>query len=192
LEIYYLRPDTMVLFSPGFLGKGSLRGRWVLGRSFLVYFPRENNYFEGSWEDFLLARKEETIGLDSLIFGILSHQALLVGFDTEANRPIPEKFGWVVKESLGRWKREHIFNRWGRPSMVRWDTKSLMVEVTLDKSSKDLSPEQVALLYKSEDAQIKFEVEEALLNVEIPRAKKNFVVPRGAVRLEKIGADETN
>lgn len=193
LEIYWLSGDTVILFSPGLFGKGSLRGRWVLGESFLVYFPREKNYYKGSWEDFLLGIKSQTSAVDSLIFGILSRRAFLAAGDSS----LPEKRNgdWTIKDRLGSWDRHFIFNRRGRLSNLNWRSTFLTVEAEAEMSNQSLKAPLLKGLeweYFMQEAKARFDVERMVPNAEIPAAKKNFKIPEEAVRLEQIKPDEEN
>ncbi len=193
LEIYYVRPDTVLLFSPGFLGKGSLRGRWILGKNILVYFPRENSFFEGGWEDFLLGRKAQTAGLDSLIFNVLSRSALLPSPDSIGL--VLQRSSWSITEDLGRWKRQFIFSQRGKLAMVKWQaiSQSFELEVEIDRNAYDeLSPRKVEWNYPEEKAFARFEMERAAVNMPIPAAKSHFAVPEDAKRLERMNTNETD
>ncbi|MCI0330193.1 MAG: hypothetical protein L0196_04480 [candidate division Zixibacteria bacterium] len=191
IEIYWLAGDTAVLFSPGLFGKGSLRGRWVLGESFLVYFPREKSYYKGSWEDFLLGIKSQTLAVDSLIFGILSRRAFLAGADSL----LPEmKNGlWTASDRLGSWERQFIFNRLGRPSRLVWKESFLAVKAEAELTSTTLNapfPKRLEWEYFMQEAKAKFDVEHAVTNAQIPASKRNFKIPPDAVQLERIDVNE--
>lgn len=191
LEIYWLSGDTVILFSPGLFGKGSLRGRWILGESFLVYFPREKSYYKGSWEDFLLGIKSQSLAVDSLIFGILSRRAFLAGADSLL--PEQKNGGWAVSDRLGSWERQFIFNRRGKPSRLVWKQTFLAVKAEAEMNNKSLKAPSLKGLeweYFMQEAKAKFEVERMVVNAEIPAAKKNFQIPEGAVRLEQIKTNE--
>gem|GEM_PF-5900934 len=191
LEVYWLAGDTVILFSPGLFGKGSLRGRWVLGESFLVYFPREKNYYKGSWEDFLLGIKSQTLDVDSLIFGILSRRAFLVRTDSLV--PEWKEGNWVCDDRLGSWERKFIFNRRGWLSGMNWKHGLLAVRAEAEMSHKPPEMPLVRRLeweYFMQEAKAKFEVERMVVNAEIPASKKNFKIPGDAVQLEKIEINE--
>lgn len=196
LEIYYLSPDSAILFSPGLFGKGSLRGRWVLGEKLVIYFRRENKFYEGSWEEFLFGRKKETPGLDSLIFGILSRRGLLPGPASDSAGPAfsPKKGGGWKKKSwgwvqyFGKWERYHMLNRRDRLTTVFWYSQPREVEiwVEIDKNGyNQLAPRQVKWVYVAEKVSALIDVERAVVNVEIPDSKKNFKIPADAIRLEQ-------
>ena len=187
-EMYYIRPDTLILFSPGFLAKGSMRGRWILGDSLLAYFPREKKYYHGSWHRLLLGIVEEPYGLDSLIFEILSLREMLVRNKTSSVVVEPQTDQrWILKDSLGGWQKEHIFTSRGRLSMVRWRSEALRLEVTA-KIGNDfplgLSPQKIKLAFWDGATEAKFEVEQVVLDATIAAAKVNFVVPEDAVPYE--------
>lgn len=202
LEIYYLSPDTAILFSPGFLGKGSLRGRWILGEKLSIYFPRENKYYEGSWEEFLFGREKETPGLDSVVFGILSRKGFLPGpisdsaspgFTTKKGGGWRKTSSWGWREDFGKWERYHIFNRRDKLAMVRWysQPREVEIEVDIDKNMySQLSPKRVKWVYVAENVSALINVERAIINVEIPAAKKNFQIPPDAILLERIEINE--
>ncbi len=191
LEVYWLSGDTIILFSPGLFGKGSLRGRWVLGESFLVYFPREKSYYKGSWEDFLLGIKSQTLAVDSLVFGILSRRAFLAGADSLL--PEQKNGDWTVSDRLGSWERHFIFNRRGWLSKLGWQQSFLAVRAEAEMSHKPPGAPSVRRLeweYFMQEAKANFEVERMVINAGIPAAKKNFKVPADAVRLEQIEINE--
>lgn len=191
LEIYWLAGDTVILFSPGLFGKGSLRGRWVLGESFLVYFPREKSYYKGSWEDFLLGIKSQSLAVDSLIFGILSRRAFLARADSLL--PEQKNGGWALGDRLGSWERQFIFNRRGSLSRLNWRLTFLSVRAEAEMSHNSLRAPLLKRLewrYFIQEAKAEFDVEQTAVNAEIPAAKKNFQVPADAVRLERIETNE--
>ncbi|MCI0405322.1 MAG: hypothetical protein L0209_04495 [candidate division Zixibacteria bacterium] len=191
LEVYWLAGDTVILFSPGLFGRGSLRGRWVLGESFLVYFPRDKSYYKGSWEDFLLGIKSQTLAVDSLIFGILSRRAFLTGTDSLA--PEQKEGNWVLGDRLGSWDRHFIFNRRGWLSRMSWKLGLLAVRAEAEMSHKPPAVPLVKRLeweYFMQEAKAAFEVERMVTNAEIPASKKKFKVPGDAVQLEKIEINE--
>lgn len=191
LEIYWLFGDTVILFSPGLFGKGSLRGRWVLGESLVVYFPREKSYYKGWWEDFLLGIKEKSAAQDSLIFAILSRRAFLA--ESGVNLPEKKDGGWTVQDRLGSWERRFMFNRRGRPSEVVWHLASPAAEAKAEMEKKTAGtpwPKRLEWDYFSQKAAANFDVERPVLNAAIPAAKRDFRIPAGTVRLERIEVDE--
>ncbi len=191
LEIYWLAGDTVILFSPGLFGKGSLRGRWVLGESFLIYFPREKSYYKGSWEDFLLGIKSQTLAVDSLIFGILARRAFLTGADSLV--PELKDGAWIFGDRLGSWDRQFIFNRRGWLSGMGWQETFLAVKAQAEMSHKPPGLPSVKRLeweYFMQEAKAAFEVERMVVNAEIPASKKNFKIPGDAVQLERVEINE--
>jgi hypothetical protein len=191
LEVYWLSGDTVILFSPGLFGKGSLRGRWIMGESFLVYFPREKSYYKGSWEDFLLGIKSQTLAVDSLIFGILSRRAFLTGGDSLVWEF--KEGEWTGRDRLGSWERQFIFNRRGWLSGISWQQRFLAVEAQAEMSHKPPGTPLLGRLeweYFMQEAKATIEVERMAVNAAIPASKKNFKVPGDAVQLERIEINE--
>jgi len=167
----------------------------------MVYFRRENKYYEGSWEEFLFGRKQQTPGLDSLIFGILSRKGFLPGPISDSVWPALttkkgggwKKKGWGWREDFGRWERYHIFNRRNKLATVRWYTqpREVEVEADIDKSMyNQLSPKRVKWVYVAENVSALINVEHAIINVDIPATKKNFQIPQDAVQLEQMEINE--
>ena len=156
----------------------------------LAYFPREKLYYKGGWEKFLLGNEQGEIrGLDSLFFGILSLQAMLIHLE-KGMPAITSQDGrrWTLRDSLGNWQREHIFTSRGRRSKIRWYSKNLDLEVTakMDKQVRaDLLPKTISLSYPSENIEAVFEIKAAVLNTSIPPEKVNFVVPKDAALYEE-------
>ncbi len=186
-EMYRILPDTVILFSPGFMGRGSMRGRWILGDSLVAYSPSERKYYNGSWHRLLLDREERTEGLDSLIFDILSLRAVVT--EGEGMRHISgERGNWLIVDSLGRWERGRIFNRRGKLSEVRWRSRETGVEITtkVDKQSPGgLVPDKIKLVYLNSETEVEFQANMATFNVAVPSTKVNFMIPADAVPYEE-------
>ena len=165
LDVYY-RPDTLAIFARAYLGKGVMKVV-LAGDTGQVYFPTENEYYNGPLFDLLVDECYKSMRFERILYNLFSRLPVEIDDDSVGYYVV------VLKESkdLCHYRLES-----------RICDKFLEIEYDFEKGRYVPN----AIEYSNDNGTLKLSAKRRSisLNIKIPSEKMSISIPPDAIRIQ--------
>lgn len=164
LDVYF-KPDTLAIFARAYLGKGVMKSA-LIGDSALVYFPTENEYYNGSLYDLLDEECYQSMRFERIL------QNLFLKLPVEIEDNSVGYYVVILQESK---------------SICRYRLESRMCEkyLEIEYDFKDDRYIPYKIEYSNDDESLKLSAKRRSysLNIKIPPEKMSIDIPPDAAQI---------